>query len=160
MGQLFDDLPPNLLDNIDLYVFDFDCTITNYPLRGVDVQKDYITKYIDVDLFKAWVEYLNSNNIKVAVASYGRKSTILYLLQHILGPNIFDEYNVITPKDMLSVNGIYWKENFLPPRSTGLNKSHMLMELSNRYNISPSKIHLLDDNLDNIYHVKSKGFQA
>lgn len=158
MLQLFETLPPDILSHIKLFIFDFDCTITNYHLKDVNVKAEHVTQYIDVDLFKAWIEYLQSQNIKVAVASFGNKNKILTLLQTIFDTNVFDEHNVITPRDMPVINGVQWKEDFVPPRRSGLNKNHMLQMLRAPFKISAKETYFLDDTFENITNAQAEGY--
>lgn len=163
MEELFDILPTHIFDNIELFVFDFDCTVTNYNLSNLNLhqaQTDMISNFIDVDLFRACVKYFLKQNIHVAVASYGRKNIILTLLLRIFDEAIFDEKNVITPKDMPSCNGKQWREAYIPPSKINLNKNNMLERLTAYYKVKTSHTHLLDDSHINVIRALNAGYQA
>ena len=139
-----------------LVVIDFDCTITNMMLSDETAGLPLDQK-VEVRPFRNFVKYLLSINVKVAIATYGRKADVMSLTNGVFGEeNPFNDTNVITPATISDLFGIKWKEGVLPPR--GYNKTTMLNLL--RGNISPNQILFMDDNEDNVTTAKSFGYQA
>lgn len=144
----------NNLEGIDMIVFDFDCTITSVSTCLMDTETD-LSNYIQKHVFRRFVEFVLVNGIKVAIASYGRKQSIVDAMVSIFGVDTpFNYYNVITPQDVNKK----WKECFMPP--FGLNKNNMLQILSEAYDIEPRNILLLDDSHSNVRNALAAGFKA
>ncbi len=69
--------------------------------------KPSLAHFSDPNLFKMIVYFLISNNISVAIASFGHKAIIRIYMDLLFGKNqqIFHERNVVTPNDFMKVNG-------------------------------------------------------
>jgi len=147
------------IGRIKLFVFDFDCTITNYHLSEDDLKKP-TSEILDVDLFRSCVYALIEKNITVAIASYNSKHIILNIMDKIFPERIFNQMNVITPRDVPPVNGKQWRDMYVPPSRTNLNKNTMLEILRIRYQLNRSDMYLMDDNHGNVKLAKEIGYMG
>ena len=153
------------LKSYDLIVFDFDCTVSKLHTCSNNITltdalaPNAITRTIgdeDAQNFENFVNDLKLIGKNVAIASYGTKSIILTLLSRIFGTDDqFDSANVITPIDVATIYGVKWKECHDPPPNRNFNKNSMLNILSNRYNIKPARIFLVDDTKENILNAQA-----
>ena len=145
-----------LLESIELVAWDCDLTVTRIHTakneQMIDRMSDLTTIVSDLALFKRLNLDLIACGKKVGIASYGRKSVILKLMDQIFGlqQRLFTDFNVITPSDIVSTE-FRWLENHEPPVDSNFNKSTLMDLLRWRLSISrPDRCLLFDDSLINI----------
>lgn len=156
----------SLFDQIKLYVWDFDCTISNRPTCQnrllYTTFTDPYTVVSDVDLLRRVILNLRKYGKKVAIASYGEKRIILRTIEKIFGrENPFTLENIITPVDVSRLTGVNWPEcHDAPP---GYNKNVMIRILQDRFRargliFNDDEILLIDDRQSNINNAKLAGY--
>jgi hypothetical protein len=156
----------SLFDRIQLYVWDFDCTITGIHSCGNELlfsENVELRRVIaDLDLFKQVIKRLRELGKEVAIASYGRKEIILQTMKKIFGDeNPFNESNVVTPQSITITPGRRWLDCHLPP--AGFDKNDMLQLLQKRYrdngqDFKNDQIILFDDTAENVDRAISQGY--
>jgi hypothetical protein len=147
------------LENIQLVVWDFDCTITKQHTVSQQLSADLDLLMGDTDLFRQTIYGLLANGKKVAIASYGHKATILSLMNRVFpNNNPFTESNVITPVDVANAYNVPWREGHEPPFN--FNKNYMLQLLADKSQLSPSQVLLIDDSFKNVMLAKSAGYRT
>lgn len=143
----------------DLYVWDFDLTIlkihsyaeriTPEEVKSMSWRK-LISHFYDPIFFRDLVNYLHTNNKKLAIVSFGKYYVIEAYLNRLLdNHNIFTNNNIITPNDQTRQN--------LTKKS---NKNQHLINLSKKYNIPFNKILYFDDSFTNIEGARELGINA
>lgn len=88
-----------------LFVFDFDNTIYAHSREGSPNSCSLTSKPADYELSdKAFLHELLANlierDIKIGVASFGKKQIIIETMNEIIGHNYFNEQNVMTAQDV------------------------------------------------------------
>ncbi|CAE8630502.1 unnamed protein product, partial [Polarella glacialis] len=137
-----------------LVVLDFDCTIMvehlwaryrDAPLAKVHIQDD---TFVDLAALRRFVASVRAGGHNVAVASFGRRDVIDKGLRVALG----EEHQVVitTPAD------------FGCPEGSGLlgNKNRQLAGLCDRFQATPDRILLVDDDAHNVEAALKAGFSA
>uniref|UniRef100_A0A6C0J0X4 FCP1 homology domain-containing protein n=1 Tax=viral metagenome TaxID=1070528 RepID=A0A6C0J0X4_9ZZZZ len=154
----------SLFNGVKLMIFDFDCTITNFHLSSSvtleEISSRPLSEFIEAPLFKAFVEYLLRRGIQVAIASYGKKDIILGLMNRVFSNSIFDEDNVVTPRDISMEKNVKWSEGFNPSKRLLLNKNDMIQLLAHRLGLDLKEICLLDDTEEHIINARKLGCRA
>lgn len=141
------------LTSTRLWVWDFDCTITNIntciPHGWSSVKsRDLIA---DPDYFKSTILEGIQSGRRVAIASFARKETILAAMDDLFGyHNPFNSNNVLTPKDVGASEC----------RGLSDGKNSLLALLEQRYQIPRSEILLLDDTYSNVKMAREAGYQS
>lgn len=174
--------PPenSLFDQIKLYVWDFDCTITQiHSCSHPGFEQIPVSQSVaDERLFDQVIIDLQKYGKYVAIASYGKKEVILQTMEKLFGHhNPFNQENIITPADVstsLSTSlpnslpnslstpkGRKWLECHHPPPK--LNKVTMIKILQDRYqqmgkNFNNDNIVLIDDTSDNVHSARNDGY--
>lgn len=155
-----------LFNQIKVYVWDFDCTITKLHSCA---NKIYFTPFApinsviaDVDLFRQTIFDLQKYGKEVAIASYGEKNLIFETMKKIFGDqNPFSLENIVTPFDVSQQLGIKWLECHEPP--PGYNKNYLLRILQERFRargltFNNDELLLLDDTSNNIRLARDQGY--
>jgi len=100
----------NLLDNLKLITFDFDCTITNITSSPY-INVENLLKSEDKKAFYNLIKDLIKKEKYLGIASYGYKEVILKTMEKVFTTqNPFNEQNVLTPLDIAIKYGITWPE--------------------------------------------------
>ncbi len=141
---------------IEMVVFDFDCTITAvHSCMSPAPSLNKLMTSTDKEAFKKLINKLLSNGIKPSIASYGRKAVILQLMGEIFSKNNpFTSSNVITPQDISR----HWPECSNPPDVGKMNKNNMMDLLRKRFN--PTSMTLIDDDIQNVTRAIQAGYNA
>lgn len=166
------DFPPSLFDQIELYVWDYDCTINNGTNVSKLTDRELTTQLNDVigdlPLFRNVILRLIDLGKKVGIASYGSTGNIFKPLNKIFEHthNPFNIFNVITPQVVSDEYDIDWPDGTFPPDD--YNKKDMMNILINRYHLDRSfpsndkldknQAVLIDDNFTNILEVTKDGY--
>ena len=157
-----------ILDRFQLFVWDFDCTITKVHsckskyLFGNHMDLNVVLA--DPDLFRRTIVSLLWAGKDVAIASYGDKDIILQTTKKLFGDaNPFNKDNIVTPRDVSIALGIRWLDCNYPP--TGYDKNEMLRLLQERYLnqgklIENAEVVLFDDTEDNVDKALEDGYNA
>lgn len=152
-----------LIENYDLWVWDFDLTLTKIHtykqkldsyLVGRKKQRDLENDFYDATFFINLVNFLILNDKKVAIVSFGTYNVIKTYLERLFGDSyIFNSNNILTP---LSGDSRYGEKIPHPPD----NKNQMLKNLSQSYQIDLTRTIFFDDTPHNIYQAKQLGLMA
>ena len=170
---------PNGIKKFKLIVFDFDCTITQIHTCKTRLTPEYALSdealpiyigLLNAIRFKQFVNGLLKSGIKVAIASYGKQSVILNIMNLIFGfntyQNPFSRENIITPNDIYDEKYGPWKECHNPPFGTGYSKNNMLRLIQENWRenetdvIDNNEILLIDDDPKNILYAESEKYNA
>lgn len=160
-----------LIDNIELYIWDFDYTITKvHSCNDPFFERQTLDEIIaDLDLFKNTIYHLLRMGKKVAIASYGNKDLILEIMVRVFdSSNPFTENNVVTPRDISKHYGIRWSDCFQPPIVNSsdqiYNKNIMIEYLIDIHlegeRIPSANVLLLDDTNENVVNAIGAGYRA
>jgi len=150
--------------NIDLFVWDFDQTITKFSTihstYNKKIKKSVIlNKISDPDLYYHLVHYLLGKGKKVAIASWNDKKFFsnqfggyqlirffMDKLFDVVGERqyIFSEYNIVS---------------YMPSQTDSGKNSHLRI-LSQRFGIEKNKMLLLDDSVTNVQKAAADGYNV
>jgi len=152
--------------NIDLFVWDFDETITKRDTEhnsyNTSIKRDVILRRVaDPILFYNLVIFLLGKGKKVAIASWNDPRFFTNRfggvpLIHFFMDNLFYNKNTNAKQQIFTEHNIisYW------PGLLNDGKNTHLQKLSKRFNVQKNKIILFDDNFGNIQKALSNGYNV
>jgi hypothetical protein len=153
----------SLLNKYDVFVFDFDNTITNEHIYNCEITsedieqaklKDVLKYCADSYFFLALIEYLIFLDKVIMIASFGTENVIKAFLKKIRPePSNFWNDKIFTP---LKGNARYVTGIEGIPKEPPINKNDLLGEIIRRISRGP-RIVLFDDSVVNIEAVKNLG---
>ena len=150
-----------------LAIFDFDCTLTKFhvwgrfrkaPLPEVLIDAD---TFVDLPAFKAFVQKARSQDLEVAIATFGRRDVVNKALEFALGER--HDITISTPAD--HVDPRYDFPNPMedePPRcAEGSDilgdKNAQIAALCERFGVSVEDASLADDDPNNVQKAVDSG---
>jgi hypothetical protein len=150
-----------------LAIFDFDCTLTKFhvwgrfrkaPLPEVLIDAD---TFVDLQAFKAFVQKARSQDLEVAIATFGRRDVVNKALEYALGER--HDIAISTPAD--HVDPRYDFPNPMedePPRcAEGSDilgdKNAQIAALCERFGVSVEDASLADDDPNNVQKAVDSG---
>ena len=155
--------------NYKLYIFDFDNTLIScdcthqgyYTIEGFhNLSKLSDIEFMDTffpnrDLIFNLFNYIIKNDSSLAIASFGHKMVIFYILNRYW--EIMSHNNILTLIDNNIILGIEDVEIIKPD----IRKNEMLEKLMKHYNIiDKSLVLFIDDNINNINIANSNHYKS
>jgi len=149
--------------DIDLFVWDFDKTITKFSTTHSKYSKSTKRKIVlnqiaDPDLYYHLIIFLLNKGKKVAIASWNDEKFFRNRFGGVLLIRFFMDalFSSDCKQQIFTKNNIvsYW------PKSLKEGKNTHLRELSKWFNVPKNKIILFDDNIDNIRKASDEGYNV
>ena len=147
----------SFIEQYDLYVFDFDLTILKIHSYAQNMTpskvesmgwRKLMDQFADPIFFRDLINYLISQNKKVAIASFGKYNVIKAYLDRLFdNTSIFGLDNIITPMN---------ERNIRPSDD----KNEYLIGLVRDLNIDYKRVIFFDDDINNINKSKELGITA
>jgi hypothetical protein len=147
----------SFIEEYDLYVFDFDMTILKIHSYAQNMTpskvesmgwRKLMDQFADPIFFRDLINYLISQNKKVAIASFGKYNVIKAYLDRLFdNTSIFGLDNIITPPN---------ERNIRPSDD----KNEYLVGLIRDLNIDYKRVIFFDDDINNINKSKELGVTA
>jgi hypothetical protein len=147
----------SFIEQYDLYVFDFDLTILKIHSYAQNMTpskvesmgwRKLMDQFSDPIFFRDLINYLISQNKKVAIASFGKYNVIKAYLDRLFdNTSIFGLDNIITPTN----------ERNIRPND---DKNEYLVGLIRDLNIDYKRVIFFDDDINNINKSKELGVMA
>lgn len=147
----------SFIEQYDLYVFDFDMTILKIHSYAQNMTpskvesmgwRKLMDQFSDPIFFRDLINYLISQNKKVAIASFGKYNVIKAYLDRLFdNTSIFGLDNIITPMN----------ERNIRPND---DKNEYLVGLIRDLNIDYKRVIFFDDDINNINKSKELGVNA
>jgi hypothetical protein len=147
----------SFIEEYDLYVFDFDMTILKIHSYAQNMTpskvesmgwRKLMDQFADPIFFRDLINYLISQNKKVAIASFGKYNVIKAYLDRLFdNTSIFGLDNIITPMN---------ERNIRPSDD----KNEYLVGLIRELNIDYKRVIFFDDDINNITKSKELGVTA
>lgn len=147
----------SFIEQYDLYVFDFDLTILKIHSYAQNMTpskvesmgwRKLMDQFADPIFFRDLINYLISQNKKVAIASFGKYNVIKAYLDRLFdNTSIFGLDNIITPPN---------ERNIRPSDD----KNEYLVGLIRDFNIDYKRVIFFDDDINNINKSKELGVMA
>jgi hypothetical protein len=147
----------SFIEQYDLYVFDFDLTILKIHSYAQNMTpskvesmgwRKLMDQFADPIFFRDLINYLISQNKKVAIASFGKYNVIKAYLDRLFdNTSIFGLDNIITPTN----------ERNIRPND---DKNEYLVGLIRDLNIDYKRVIFFDDDINNINKSKELGVNA
>jgi hypothetical protein len=147
----------SFIEEYDLYIFDFDMTILKIHSYAENMTpskvesmgwRKLMDQFADPIFFRDLINYLISQNKKVAIASFGKYNVIKAYLDRLFdNTSIFGLDNIITPMN---------ERNIRPSDD----KNEYLVGLIRDLNIDYKRVIFFDDDINNINKSKELGVMA
>lgn len=147
----------SFIEQYDLYVFDFDLTILKIHSYAQNMTpskvesmgwRKLMDQFADPIFFRDLINYLISQNKKVAIASFGKYNVIKAYLDRLFdNTSIFGLDNIITPPN----------ERNIRPND---DKNEYLVGLIRDLNIDYKRVIFFDDDINNINKSKELGITS
>jgi hypothetical protein len=147
----------SFIEEYDLYVFDFDLTILKIHSYAQNMTpskvesmgwRKLMDQFADPIFFRDLINYLISQNKKVAIASFGKYNVIKAYLDRLFdNTSIFGLDNIITPPN---------ERNIRPSDD----KNEYLVSLIRDLNIDYKRVIFFDDDINNVNKSKELGVMA
>ena len=150
-----------------LAIFDFDCTLTKFhvwgrfrkaPLPEVLIDAD---TFVDLPAFKAFVQKARSQDLEVAIATFGRRDVVNKALQFALGER--HDIAISTPADHVDPRYDFPQplEDEPPRCAEGSDilgdKNAQIAALCERFGVSVEDASLADDDPNNVQKAVDSG---
>jgi len=152
-----------LIDKIDLWIWDFDDTLINTAAYDKDMsikairsrsQQELNREFPNRHFFVNLVNKITNEGKRVAIASFGTQYIIDAYMNRLFGNNqkYFTKYNTLVIKRDPITN---------IPTENPEDKNHMIQELMRKYNVSDTgRIAFFDDQVQNINMARRMGVKA